>query len=64
MDRFAIEAKDGELPHEYVARKLYTCQSFDPSSGKICTRTVRIAIKDVSDYSDTARVKGNRKMVV
>ena len=61
MDRFAINSQEGDLPREYVVRNLYTCPSYDPYTGRACSRKISLAHKDVSDYRATAKVKENRE---
>ena len=61
MDRFTAGTQEGELPREYIVRKLYTYNALDPSNAKDCKRVTRLAKKDVSDYQDSVRVKENKK---
>ena len=46
---------------EYVVRNLFTCPPFGPYNGKSRGRKVRLAIKDIADRKDSARVGENKK---
>ena len=61
MDRFTIKTQEGELPREYIARRLYSCESYDPNNGKTSTRLIRLATKDVTDHLEQVKVRENKK---
>ena len=61
MDRPSVNAAGGDIPREYVVRRLYNCPSYDPFSGSACRRITRLALEDVNDHIETLKVRENRK---
>ena len=60
MDKFTMATQEGELPREYIVRRMYA-GFLDLSDPKECKRITRLAIKDVSDFKDSVDVKENKK---
>ena len=59
-----MATQEGELPREYIVRKLYPGAHMGPSNAKDSRRIIRLAQKDVSDYKESVGVRENKKQAV
>ena len=58
-DRFSVSASDGDIPREYVVRRIYNCPSYSPYSGIACRRIGRLSLKGVNDHIETLKENRN-----